>query len=454
MSSCQDLCTAEKCAELEREIADLRYKLQELEFKLDGHILDRVTSAHDFDLNITGILQYDFAANSIRLDLYLVDITNELLATPIIKSLPLPFIPEWIFQEHLQTPIPEAHSYQPVLQVDVFDQPDGSNILKVQIDQVSDEDIFNTEPLQLTINKTDLGKDFNYQFTVSLGGKSAIANQVIERTEKFSPEDFIEYLNVQDFYFAIEDLGNNDYSFSITLGDRTREQILNLPSSNGGGTVQIPPTTVSVTGNYDAENNNLNISVTVDGVSATKSINLDEMPFAEILECLALIKTKLEELEPTEVIALVASEKALHRVKDKVLILHFVNLDNYPKRQKNSSYRPIQIPAPKESYIWENDFESLVWEQGNQYAEMKLEGWKTKVSGWFASEAAANSYFDAVLDLTTAIEENRIISNHSNPQTNIPIRTTRPYRAFISQVGSSGVAECLAKYQPPEENNG
>ncbi len=84
---------------------------------------------------------------------------------------------------------------------------------------------------------------------------------------------------------------------------------------------------------------------------------------------------------------------------------------------------------------------------------MKLEGWKTTVSGWFSSESEANSYFDAVLGLTTAVEENRIISTHSNPKVNIPTRLTRPYRAFITQVDETGKAICLSKYQaPPEEN--
>ena len=154
-----------------------------------------------------------------------------------------------------------------------------------------------------------------------------------------------------------------------------------------------------------------------------------------------------------DVVAIVASEKSIHLVKDKVLILHFVTLDNYPQRQPNSSYRAVQIPAPLLEYSWETHFESLRWTQGNQYAQMKLEGWKTTVSGWFASEEEANSYFDAVLGLTTAVEENRIISTHSSPKVNIPTRVTRPYRAFITEVDETGKAICLNKYQAPLEEN-
>ena len=154
-----------------------------------------------------------------------------------------------------------------------------------------------------------------------------------------------------------------------------------------------------------------------------------------------------------DVVAIVASEKFIHLVKDKVLILHFVTLDNYPTRQANSSYRAVQIPAPLTEYSWETHFQGLRWTQGNQYARMQLEGWKTTVSGWFSSEEEANSYFDTVLGLTTAVEENRIISTHSSPKVNIPNRITRPYRAFIAQVDETGKAICLNKYQPPPEEN-
>ena len=134
-------------------------------------------------------------------------------------------------------------------------------------------------------------------------------------------------------------------------------------------------------------------------------------------------------------------------------MLHFVTLDNYPVRQKNSSYRAIQIPAPLEEYDWVDHFEQLRWEQGNQFALLELTGYKTTVSGWFKDKDEANRYFDEVLALTTATEENRILTEHSSPKVDIPQRITRPYRAFITRVDSNGRAECLAKYQPVPENN-
>lgn len=156
--------------------------------------------------------------------------------------------------------------------------------------------------------------------------------------------------------------------------------------------------------------------------------------------------------EAGDVVSIVASPKYVTNVDGKVLILHFVTLDNYPKRQANSNYRQIQIPGAKESYDWVEDFKDLRWVQGNQYAEMSLTGYKATVSGWFRDAAAANSYFNQVLTLTTAEEKNRNIPNHSNPQTNIPVRETRPYRAFIESVNDAGQAVCEVKYVPVVED--
>lgn len=157
------------------------------------------------------------------------------------------------------------------------------------------------------------------------------------------------------------------------------------------------------------------------------------------------------EAEPSDVVSIVASPKYITNVEGKVLILHFVTLDNYPKRAKNSSYYQIQIPAAKEEYNWQADFESLRIQRGNQYAEMRFEDYKAAVSAWFESVEAANNYFNAVLNLTTATEKNRVFPQHSNPQTNIQIQETRPYRAFIKSVNELGQAVCHAVYKPPIE---
>lgn len=161
---------------------------------------------------------------------------------------------------------------------------------------------------------------------------------------------------------------------------------------------------------------------------------------------------EIEIPETPDTVTIVASEKELHRVEGKQLIIQFVTLNNYPKRSRDSSYRPIQIPAAKETYDWVTNFEDLRWQQGNQYAELVLEGWKHGVSGWFANVDAADAFFDAVLNLTTAIEVNRLYPVHKTPKTNIPIRETRPWRAFITEVNNQGNPTTLTKYFPPQNN--
>ena len=152
--------------------------------------------------------------------------------------------------------------------------------------------------------------------------------------------------------------------------------------------------------------------------------------------------------EMPDVVTIVASEKDVHRVKTKSLVLHFVTLDAYPKRRADQGYRPTHIPAAKESYDWVADFEDLRWTQGNQFAELRFVEPYVPVSGWFADVDAANAYFDAVLSLTTATEDNRVFTEHSNPKTDYSVRVTRPYRAFIVSVNEKREKLCHAKYVP------
>ena len=156
----------------------------------------------------------------------------------------------------------------------------------------------------------------------------------------------------------------------------------------------------------------------------------------------------IAEREPTDVVSVVASPEVVTNVSGKVLTLHFVTLDNYPKRKAGSYPRPIHIPGAKEEYDWETDFKDLRFIQGDQYGELTLEGYRKKVSGWFESVAAGNAYFDAVLKLTTATEKNRNFPQHSNPRTDIVVQSTRPHRAFIESVNAQGRAICHAVYRP------
>jgi alpha-L-arabinofuranosidase len=192
-----------------------------------------------------------------------------------------------------------------------------------------------------------------------------------------------------------------------------------------------------------------------DGVIESSFIPVSVIKGTEAAEMAAFeerakIRKAQCELELAEVVSLVASDRFINQISNRQLILHFVDLDNYPKRKRNSSYRPVQIPLPLDEYDWQNDFEPLRWIQGNQYAELRFQGQFVPVSGWFRDRAAAEAYFDAILNLTTAVEDNRVIPIHTQPKTNIPVQTTRPYRAFIVHLGSDGKAVCDTKYVPIE----
>jgi hypothetical protein len=158
----------------------------------------------------------------------------------------------------------------------------------------------------------------------------------------------------------------------------------------------------------------------------------------------------LNKKEETDVVSIVASPKYVTNVEGKVLILHFVTLDNYPKRSRGSNYRQIQIPGAKETYNWDVDFLNLTWLQGNQYAELELNEYRAKVSGWFASKGAADTFFDKVLNLTIGTEKNRRYPEQKYSRTDIAIADTRPYRAFIESINESGQAICHVKYVPPK----
>ena len=171
--------------------------------------------------------------------------------------------------------------------------------------------------------------------------------------------------------------------------------------------------------------------------------------------------TQVIEETTGDTITIVASERDLTRIQGRQLILHFVTLDNYPTRERNSTYRPIQIPSPIDEYEydWERDFEEVRWKQGNYYCELQLKTEddilvKPSVSGFFENKNAADEFFDTVLLLTTLSEANRKYHEFDVPKRNIPIRETRPYRAFIVSVNDEGKAICETKYIPPIESEG
>jgi hypothetical protein len=196
----------------------------------------------------------------------------------------------------------------------------------------------------------------------------------------------------------------------------------------------------------------------IDSTTGDILLSAPKYWITNILADFSLIQSKINQkklcslnIDEPDVVSIVASPKVVTNVDGKVLILHFVTEANYPKRARGSNYRQIQIPGAKTEYIWELDFANLRWNQGNQYAELVLNEYRATVSGWFANQSAADTFFDAVLALTIGTEKNRKYPKHKFPRTDIQAQITRPYRAFIESINDQGQAVCHVKYVPPIE---
>lgn len=199
-------------------------------------------------------------------------------------------------------------------------------------------------------------------------------------------------------------------------------------------------------------------SCTIEEGTETDVLDITSKTTGNILQGISLLSDQMSNLqleicrERKEVfVGVVSSEKEILHITGNKLVLHFVTLDNYPRRKSKSTYTPIELPAPREDYDWLTAFENLRKESGNQYAGLKLEGWKTPITGFFANKNAANAYFDYLINYIldpTVVEEDRFYPEHTNPRTAIITQTWRPYRAFLMSVGSNGQAECLLQWHP------
>ena len=311
-----------------------------------------------------------------------------------------------------------------------FLQVNGEHIIKLLLDGYTAEDTLVIEPYEPEIQLTNQPlQDGDIRLVLSLDGRDVATVLEIDQV------DIDEYFNNQQLSLVILERPNNDYQFIITFGNKTAIDTLDLPLFNGGGgggiteIPEIPPTTVSVTGNYDAENNNLNVTVTVDGVSATASINLDDMPFQDILDCLQEIKDTLEEEKELETVTIVASPEVQANIKGTILVLDFTTVDAFPYLNETDSKWRVQIPEPKDDITWD-DLKDIRWFRGGQYARMKFVGRSNYNCGWFASEASADRYFAQISALTNLQVANIIKPKHSNPKV-IPQRIeTRVFRGF------------------------
>ena len=301
MANCENLCTAAKCQELEARITALEQQLNnldltiledriiDLETGLDEHINTPTSRAHPWNIHFDDIeLIYD--PNPDWKDLYmqfsLVDDEDVYLADLGWYSDRLPFLPEEEFYEHIAQPTSYAHEWDLTLDGEIFlDSDETGDYLSYYFDFSNGEDYYyGTDgtayllfvPLTTFQEHLDTPIPDAHDYTPNVDETTNIIN---------------EYFNALDFFFRIDDLANNDYDFVITIGDRTRSQILDLPVSSGGGGGSItgeeteqPPASLSLNGSYDVATNDISITVAVNGKSASTTINLDDMPFDEIKE--------------------------------------------------------------------------------------------------------------------------------------------------------------------------
>ncbi len=83
------------------------------EIALDDHIEQPVSYAHDWDINIETTISLSSDEQGNYLD-YLFELSNgEDYFSTVEEKIDLPFLTVDTFQEHLDTPIPDAHAYTP-----------------------------------------------------------------------------------------------------------------------------------------------------------------------------------------------------------------------------------------------------------------------------------------------------------------------------------------------------
>ena len=295
MAECQNLCTAEKCAQLEEDIKALQEivgylnnQVQVIDKSLQNHLGLAIPEAHEFTSNVSVDLNYSDKQIDIQVELENIGIDND--------TITLDLVTQDEYQNHLDTAIPEAHDYQPDISVDISSQEDKNDIevsVEVSVDEESDRDsfkipVFNADD-QDYVTQEELDKSVD---DISNDIKS-INDDVDDLNKDFNDfqnefnENVQDYFNNLDFYFTINNLDNNDYEFNLTIGEKTRNPILDLKSLSFKEEEiieELPFEALSIDGSYDDVNNDLIITVSVNGKSAETLINLDAMPFQEIKE--------------------------------------------------------------------------------------------------------------------------------------------------------------------------
>lgn len=202
------------------------------------------------------------------------------------------------------------------------------------------------------------------------------------------------------------------------------------------------------------ENNNPALEgTTVDALEITPVTTTNFLQGLSLLsDQIANVQLEACKEKKEVIVGVVSSEKEIIHITGNKLVMHLVTLDNYPKRKHVSSPKVIQVPVPKEDFEGWDVFRNLRWQAGLQYAEMKLESWKTPISGWFASDDDANNYFDYLLQnilQPDVVEINRAYPKHTSIKVSIVNQTWRPHRAYLMSPANDGQAKCLKAWSPP-----
>ncbi|MGK7949883.1 MAG: hypothetical protein AB4368_14135 [Xenococcaceae cyanobacterium] len=244
--NCPDLCTADKCRELEARIVQLEQAVNILNELIDNHLELDIPFAHDY--------------NPSELD----------LSNYVTRS---------EFNNHTATNIPDAHNYIPSINVDIFPQEDGNNILKIQVDGQSDEDSFQVPTYNLDDIEFKVFNEGNGFFRLVLSIDNRDISDVIDIGELYNKEDpLTSAVQIEGFY------QNGGIFLSVASTGGVDTAFISLPEQDRGDVfiTEEQETNVALSSLYDEESNSISISITVNGKSATTTIQLPSMSLDEI----------------------------------------------------------------------------------------------------------------------------------------------------------------------------
>lgn len=250
MANCANLCTAEKCQELERRIGVLESTLALLEASFESHISQDIPQAHDF--RPSWKVDVDHRENTL-----FVTVTME--GDSRFDSVVLDYVTKSEFNDHLNTAIPFAHDYQfeyqptvgvdivegelivsvddmsdrallPEMEtdvlVDVFPTEDNTAVIKVMVNGESDESLIQFPE----VNFDDLNIQNELKFESLSGSDSKLTSTVTVNEQ--SATDFV-YLDVNT---DVSLSGNKTASgFNLTVRVDEGEDSIFIPDRVGGG---------------------------------------------------------------------------------------------------------------------------------------------------------------------------------------------------------------------------